>query len=552
MIILFRHWGYNQNLKEYKRLKDPVYGYISIPIKYMNKVIDTACFQRLRRIIQTSYSPLYSSAVHNRFVHSMGVFHLGEIAANQIIAEIQRKIEPNFNIERLGEVFKIACLLHDVGHAPFSHTGEEFFLNSDKEFTEIHNELIAVVSSKNFDVDVPKEKTAAAAPHEIMSSIVGIISFPDLFSDESEREFFARCITGYRYSEKSEENDIRNCFIQLLNSNVIDVDKLDYLIRDAYITGFDTVSIDYERLLGALTVVKQNGGYELAYYKNAISVIENVVYARDAERKWIQSHPIIIYETYILQHIIAHLCEQISALGKKLFCMESLLTEGQEFKENVKVSLMSDDDIIYLMKNVFPNELSSEYFRRIDRRHPVWKSEAEYKAFFLEKTSGGEILKEFETAMAATAKYISGRSDIWHINEELVNTIKSELQEIDNQDLDEMSKTVQKRDKEKILKVVNCLQRYALEKNIEYDFIIIKSTQFNSGFGKTDFSDTNIVFPMGNGEEKVAKVGKIVSSLNARVKDRDDFFYLFYKRDNNNDTQLESRELCTLLIREFV
>ena len=89
-------------MKEYKRLKDPVYGYISIPIKYMNKVIDTACFQRLRRIIQTSYSPLYSSAVHNRFVHSMGVFHLGEIAANQIIAEIQRKIEPNFNIERLG------------------------------------------------------------------------------------------------------------------------------------------------------------------------------------------------------------------------------------------------------------------------------------------------------------------------------------------------------------------------------------------------------------------------------------------------------------------
>ena len=54
--------------------------------------------------------------------------------------------------------------------------------------------------------------------------------------------------------------------------------------------------------------------------------------------------------------------------------MIHLANEGQEFKENVKVSLMSDDDIIYLMKNVFPNELSAEYFRRIDRRHPVWKS----------------------------------------------------------------------------------------------------------------------------------------------------------------------------------
>lgn len=114
-------------MKEYKRLKDPIYGYISIPTQYMNGIIDTAGFQRLRRIIQTSYSPLYSSAVHNRFVHSMGVFHLGEIASTQVISEIEKKFEFDFNVKRIGEIFMIACLLHDVGHAPFSHTGEEFF-----------------------------------------------------------------------------------------------------------------------------------------------------------------------------------------------------------------------------------------------------------------------------------------------------------------------------------------------------------------------------------------------------------------------------------------
>lgn len=446
----------------------------------------------------------------------------------------------------------IACLLHDVGHAPFSHTGEEFFLDDDKKFTGIHNKLIEVVKSEKFAEDVPQEKTAAAAAHEIMSSIVGLISFQDFFRNENEREFFARCITGYKYSEKSNENEIRNCFIQLLNSKVIDVDKLDYLIRDAFITGFDTVSIDYERLLGALTIVNTEDRYELAYYKNAISVIENVVYAHDAERKWIQSHPIVIYETYILQHIIGHLCTQVKALDKKLFCLESLLVEGQEFKENVKVSLMCDDDIVYLMKNVFPNELSAEYFRRIDRRHPVWKSEAEYKTFFLGKTSGGEILKEFEIAMAATAKYLGGRSDIWMINQDLVNKIEEDLAGIDNIDLDDMSRAIQKKDKERILKVVNCLQKYAEEKNMKCDFIIIKATQFNSGFGKPDFSDTNISFPTGDGKEKVAKVGEIVSSLSAKGKDRDDFFYLFYKRDESNDIELESQELCRILIKEFV
>lgn len=539
-------------MKEYKRLKDPIYGYISIPTQYMNEIIDTACFQRLRRIIQTSYSPLYSSAVHNRFVHSMGVFHLGEIAAEQIIKEINKKYYFEFDVKRISELFLIACLLHDVGHAPFSHTGEEFYLDDDKKITGIHNKLIEIVKSKNFEMDVPQEKTAAAAPHEIMSSIVGLISFQSFFLNESECEFFARCITGYKYTEKSDENDIRNCFIQLLNSKVIDVDKLDYLIRDAYITGFDTVSIDYERLLNALTIIKTDNGYELAYYKNAISVIENVVYAHDAERKWIQSHPTVIYETYILQHIIGHLCAEVKLLGKNLFCLESLLEVGQELKENVRVSLMSDDDIIYLMKNVFPNELSAEYFRRIDRRHPVWKSEAEYKTFFLGKTSGGEILKEFEVAMAATAKYLGGRSDVWTINKNLVDTIKEELREIENKDLDEMSKKVQKKDKEKILKIVNCLQNYANEKRMRCDFIIIKATQFNSGFGKPDFSDTNISFPRGNGEEKVAKVGAIVSSLSARNKDRDEFFYLFYKRDECSDIELESQELCNILIKEFI
>lgn len=539
-------------MKECKRLKDPIYGYISIPTRYMNGVIDTSCFQRLRRIIQTSYSPLYSSAVHNRFVHSMGVFHLGEIASTQVIAEIERKYQFEFDVRRIGEIFMIACLLHDVGHAPFSHTGEEFYLDEDRDFTAIHELLIDAVRSEKFAEDVPKEKIAAAAPHEIMSSIVGLISFQEFFAGDDEREFFARCITGYKYSERNDENNIRNCFIQLLNSKVIDVDKLDYLIRDAYITGFDTVSIDYERLLGALTVVKTQNGYELAYYKNAISVIENVVYAHDAERKWIQSHPTVIYETYILQHIIGYLCEQVKQMNRKLFCLESLQDEGQEFGNNIKVSLMSDDDIIYLMKNVFPTELSAEYFRRIDRRHPVWKSEAEYKTVFLGKATGGQILTDFESAMSATAKYLGGRSDIWSINKQLADTIQAELDEVDRQDLDDMTKSVQKKNKNKILKVVNCLQNYALDKGMRCDFIIIKSTQFNSGFGKPDFTDTNIVFPMGDGEERVAKVGSVVSSLSAKEKDRDDFFYLFYKRENGRDIELESQELCSVLMKEFV
>lgn len=539
-------------MKDCKRLKDPIYGYIDIPTVYMNGIIDTASFQRLRRIIQTSYSPLYSSAVHNRFVHSLGVFYLGEIAARQIVSEVRKKFEVDFAVETYGSVFSIACLLHDVGHAPFSHTGEEFYLNDNKDYSFIHKKLIDVVGTADFEKDVPQGRTGAAAPHEIMSSIVGINEFTSFFNDASEKEFFARCITGYKYTEKNLESDIKNCFIQLLNSKVIDVDKLDYLIRDAYITGFDTVNIDYERLLTSLTIVQIDERLEIAYYKNAVSVIENVVYAHDAERKWIQSHPIVIYETYILQHIINGLCSRMKDSEKKLFSLDSLSIDGQEFDKNIKIRLMSDDDIVYLMKNLYPNELTEEYFDRRLRRHPVWKSEAEYKAYFLGLTSGGEILKRFESAMEATAKYLGGRSDIWTIDQKLIDLIERELDEIDSLQLDEVTKEVQKKDKKEILKVISRLKEYANEKNLEYDFIIIRASQFNSGFGKPDFSDINISFPAKDGGEKVAKVGRIVSSLEAREKERDNFFYLFYKRDESNSVEIDSQELCRILIKEFV
>lgn len=253
-------------MKDYKRIKDPIYGYIKIPVIYMTNIVDTAVFQRLRRVIQTSYSPLYSSAVHNRFVHSMGVFYLGELTVNQLIKEIQQKVDLSMELERIGELFKLACLLHDVGHAPFSHTGEWFYLGEDHDYTPLHNKLIETIGNESFSKDIPEDSSLAAAPHEIMSAIIGILEFEMFFDSVEQKEFFARCITGYKYSEGAIENNIKNCFISMLNSKVIDVDKLDYLIRDAYITGFDTVNIDFERLLSSLTISKENGFRHILLY----------------------------------------------------------------------------------------------------------------------------------------------------------------------------------------------------------------------------------------------------------------------------------------------
>ena len=75
--------------RAYKVIKDNVHGYINIPVEYFDKIIDTDLFQRLRDIEQTDMRTLYPSARHDRFIHSLGVFHLGSKAFQAFKKNVQ-------------------------------------------------------------------------------------------------------------------------------------------------------------------------------------------------------------------------------------------------------------------------------------------------------------------------------------------------------------------------------------------------------------------------------------------------------------------------------
>lgn len=542
-------------MKEYKRLKDPIYGYIQIPKAYMTEIVDSAAFQRLRRIIQTSYSPLYSSAVHNRFVHSLGVYHLGAIAAETLCREIALCVAdfPKQTLEEISQTFLLACLLHDVGHAPFSHTGERLYLDGigNSNYTQIHIDLSEAVGVESFKRDIPADSNKAA-PHEIMSAIVGIRSFPQYISSPEQREFFARCITGYKYSAQTLEAALRNCFISLLNSKVIDVDKLDYLIRDAYITGFNTVSLDYIRLLQAITIQGEGNTWQIAYYKDAISVIENVVYAHDAERKWIQNHPVVLYECYILNHIFQHLNNCLNTDTDKLFSYDSLTVEGHVLRDGIRVSLLCDDDIVYIMKNVeqCKSDLTMEYFQRSKRRHPIWKSEAEYEALISQVLGGNNSMEAFEHAMTATASYLAGTTDTWTVDDSTVKKLEMDLAALNDKKLDEDTREAQMNDKKAALKLVKCLMDFAEQYNLAHDFVIIEASQFNSGFAKPDFSKTPVIFNSSSDEVVETDFATVAKPLQSNRPGRNKFYYLFYRRQDDNE-DIDKGELCKKLAREF-
>ena len=601
------------NTEKTKKFRDPVYGYIEIEESIVHTIIDTATFQRLRNIRQTSYGPLYPSSLHNRFVHSLGVYHLGCLAFDSILHSLEvneglgTKVLGELNalfkdkIDRYAQLFKLACLLHDVGHSPFSHTGEDFYLNSrsdvqflsddekqslddifhenmenakgeeeKKKIVDDYTESTKYSMYKHLafltnDTAFKEARSYDAASHEIMSCIVALEAFGKnelYFKNEAERSFFARCITGIQYNEVTElkqqdflnmddrkRDDTRckmllNCFIQLLHSSVIDVDRLDYIIRDASTMGYQSVSIDYKRLISGLEIILTDEyHFTVGFHKNAISVIENAVYAHDNEKKWVQSHPAILYESFLLQKAIFYIEEKIKEeypeSSSTLFSYCSLTGKGSQFIKpgsptpDFRIRYLGDADLVYLMKNRYSCHYSEEYFSRDTRRLPVWKSEAEFMNLF----DAGEretIMKAFDVILT------SGSGVVDSI--EITDTMLAEI----NATIDQAKKdgySNQAEFSEKKLNHVEKLLDVVKKHNIKPSIALLSKSFFKSNFSKETMRKLPMLFP---GNEKTSLLGEVSSTLSSEQVGEGKLVYLFYypgERREKIDVHSFSRDL---------
>ncbi|NUU95811.1 hypothetical protein XO10_05890 [Marinitoga sp. 1135] len=209
-------------MSEYKIFRDPIYGIIKInksEEKVMLDIINTYEFQRLKRIRQLGLANYtYPSAVHDRFSHSLGVANIIEEMFDFI--NIPKKLEVE-TLDNNGEIkkveidkrqlkllLKLVALLHDIGHGPFSHAFERI--------TKVNHEEISkkIIETKNF------------------SSIFSNID-DEILSKYAQR-WIIEILSGI----------FRPIWVKELISSQLDADRIDYLLRDAYMCGVPYVSFD--------------------------------------------------------------------------------------------------------------------------------------------------------------------------------------------------------------------------------------------------------------------------------------------------------------------
>lgn len=262
-----------------------------------------------------------------------------------------------------------------------------------------------------------------------------------------QADLFVRSIIGAKYKEnrykKSKEDKLRysfyNAVISLLNSDTIDVDKLDYIMRDTYMTGYKNTGIDTERLVNSFTVVVEEGQWcRRAYKKNAFSVIENVIAANDSSRRWVQNHPIVLYDSYLTQRCIAEtfkILQKEKGDGKHLFerffSVESLSETGVDWIDGERIYLLSDVDAVAAIKRaenmarqkgeVKSLDIFEEYFSRKARRHPLWKSEMEFRVCFNENKMNENEKQQLNELQNAIVSIMNKKDVTTNIGEYIID-----------------------------------------------------------------------------------------------------------------------------------
>lgn len=319
-----------RDMKFAGEITDPVHRYIRFT-DVERDLLDTAEFQRLRRIKQLSGAHLvYPSAQHSRFEHSLGTMHVAGYAGETLLAKGYLS-----NEESIQEL-RLAALLHDIGHGPFSHLFEEIL---GAKYEQSHEDFGKKIIFNTEISDILKR-------HGYNSKSICKLSF-----GESKIKFFNEIIAG-----------------------ALSADIMDYLPRDGLFTGAEYGKIDYHRIISSFEVVSNA---HLAINRSALYSFESMLISRYEMFKAVYFHKTVRSAEVMLLHSMRLADDQLNLTNTSLenylnLTDDSTLEKIQSLDKSneVAVRLVTDYRNRKLLKCVYEKFLhkDSYIFRKMDRQ----------------------------------------------------------------------------------------------------------------------------------------------------------------------------------------
>lgn len=306
---------------------DPLHGAIAldqaIPAEAMAiAIIDTPAFQRLRRIRQLGTAHLtFHGAESSRFTHSLGVLHLARRALHHL-----ERSHPHLAEHRV--VLYGAALLHDLGHGPFSHSGEEMF----------------GIRHEAWSARLIREDAALRGPLEA--------------AQKGSADSVANLLEGGPDAKPA---------IKALVSSQLDCDRLDYLLRDSYSTGARYGQLDLDRLLAALILAPDGS---LAIHPRGLLAVEHYLVVRQLMYRSVYNHRLNVVCNWLLKRVI----DVARQLGPQQVWADEVMATWLWNKETLtRTSFLANDDVrtmyhLSRWREDAPPELGDPCARLLDRQ----------------------------------------------------------------------------------------------------------------------------------------------------------------------------------------
>jgi HD superfamily phosphohydrolase len=310
---------------------------------------------RLHRVKVNGLAYLvFPNAVTSRFVHCVGTMHVAGKMITSILQKMDRNTYKNLfgdeKVEYVIGVVRLAAMLHDIGHGPFSHASENIMR---KTLKKSENEEAMRLFSLTGNTLIPT--------HEYYSY--------KIINEDGEIDSILKESKGLQFNKK----DISSVLFPRMEgatswtktvhpivSGYVDSDRFDYLLRDSYMTGAVYGNIDIQRIIDGLSIklVKPTNEYTISFHIKSLGSIEDMQDSRLKMYKWVYGHSLVVLVDKMGEEALKKLTD-VGKLPSKFF----------NWKEFVKGKSYDDEAIGVFSKQDFSRKESQPFRGIIDRRY---------------------------------------------------------------------------------------------------------------------------------------------------------------------------------------